>query len=103
MLQSCEKGVPLSHARPIAPFNIETLVVSIVNNILIMSLVNRLVLNCGKIATRCISTTSAVRSDALFVHRQKDVDASTFEFTEENKKVGSDFSSTNFISPFDLF
>lgn len=37
--------------------------------------------------TRAISTSQAVRSDALFVHRENDADVKNFKFNDENIKV----------------
>ena len=52
-----------------------------------MSLVFKSLSSCLKNSlTRTIATSSQRRSDALFVHRQSDTDAESFEWTPENKK-----------------
>ena len=40
---------------------------------------------------RPISTSRVLRSDALFVHRDKDPDVKHFEFNNENIKVITEF------------
>lgn len=54
-----------------------------------MSFLKRSLINLAKNAQqiRPVSTSQSLRSDALFVHREKDPDIKNFKFTPENLKV----------------
>lgn len=52
-----------------------------------MSFLKRSLINLVNSQIRPISTSQVLKSDALFVHRDKDPDVKKFQFTDDNLKV----------------